>query len=226
MNTNSTLLHSRKMLPAYPGQCNFYHSHIKIHKKKWAQGLKEVFPSSKYLWFYPCLTYIVHSHNFSIASTIVQGGKVFSIPLWDLFLFLSVVEINCTSTAQVPVLSLAIFMNTFIFLQLLVSRGDLCWHSARISLNIHHCLLNKKKISCFVLTSWIPLDGENGHVLRLLIRCPPTHLTFLPNILVNDQHWLDHIALEITFGVEVLHFYSGPVHLGFPVDVKFGCCWP
>lgn len=72
------------------------------------------------------------------------------------------------------------------------------WPSARISLNIHLCLLNKKKINCFVVTSWTPLDGENSHISRLLIRGSPTHLTFLPNILVNDQHWLDHIALEIT----------------------------
>lgn len=77
-------------------------------------------------------------------------------------------------------------------------RESVGWHSAKISLNIHHCLLNKKKINCFVVTSWITLDGENCHISRLLIRCSPTHLTFLPSILVNDQHWLDHIALEIT----------------------------
>lgn len=42
--------------------------------------LKEVFNSLKYLWFYRYLIYVICAHNFSLASTIVQGGKAFSIP--------------------------------------------------------------------------------------------------------------------------------------------------
>lgn len=41
-------------------------------------------------------------------------------------------------------------------------RESVGWHPARISLNIHHCLLSKKEINCFLVTSWMPVDGENS----------------------------------------------------------------
>lgn len=112
MNTNSTLMYSRKILPAFSVQCHFYCSHIKTTEEKMSTGFKGSGSFSQI-----CLVFTTVLHTLFV-------HLLFSC--WHhcayLFLFLPVVEIDCP---DIPALSLAIFMNTLIFLQQLVSRRSL-----------------------------------------------------------------------------------------------------
>lgn len=75
MNTNSTLMHSRKILPALSVQCHFYCSHLKTTEEKMSTGFKGSGSISQIHLVLPLSYRYYSSTYFSHASTIAEGGK-------------------------------------------------------------------------------------------------------------------------------------------------------